>query len=90
VVRVNDLITFGATTSAVLGHDRIAEAADVRRRTVPPVRKAEGTGLSNVGLGSGFGADGGVMRADQVQGTAVVRIPVADQGIPPRWRPVRC
>lgn len=59
--------------------------------------KVEGTGLPGAGIGTRFGAtgvDGVDMWMDQVQGTALVRIPVADavddRGIPPRRTPVRC
>ena len=81
--------TFGAVTSPVLGYSWTGEAARVRR-TVPPVRKVEGTGLPFAGFGtSGVTVLG--MGADQVQRSVVIRIPAdADPGIPPRRGPVRC
>lgn len=87
---MNDFITIGAAASPVLSLGLTGKAADARR-TVPPVHKVKGTSLPVAGAGAFFGAVGAVMAADQVQGTGVDRIPaVADPGIPPRWRPVRC
>ena len=91
---MNDFITIGAATSPVLVSGRSGEAASARR-TVPPVQKVEGTGLPIGGFGTGFVASGVAVvltGADRVRGaTTTVRMPaVAEQGIPPRWRPVRC
>lgn len=90
---MNDFITIGAATPPVLSCGWAGEAADVRR-TVPSVRPAKGTGLPTGGFDTSFDTSGVavvLMGADQVQGATTVRTrAVADQGIPPRWRPVRC
>ncbi len=90
---MNDFITNVAATSPVLVSGRSGEAAGARR-TVPPVPKVEGTGLPIGGFGIGFVASGVAVvltGADRVRGATTVRMPaVAEQGIPPRWRPVRC
>lgn len=81
-----------AATSSVLKL-RTGEAV-VARRTVPPVRKLDGTGLPFVAVttdprSTALGVGAGSVMADQFQGIGVVGDATVP-GIPPRWRPVRC
>jgi hypothetical protein len=87
---MNDISMIGTATSSVLGSIWTGEAASARC-TVPPVRPVKGTSLPIAGGGARFGGVEVLMGADQLQGTGVDRVrAAADQGIPPRWRPVRC
>jgi hypothetical protein len=81
---VIDIIANGAATSTVLSHGWAGEAA-VARRTVPPVHKAEGTGVPTASFGTRV-----AMGADLVQGEVARVRAVTDQGIPPRRGPDRC
>ena len=84
---MNDFIKIGAATSPVLGFGWTGEAAGARH-TAPPVNTVKGTGLPFVGLGALVGVG---VRADQVQGTGVDRMPIAaDPGIPTPRGPAGC
>ena len=84
---MNDFMTIGPATSPVLGLGWTGEAAGARC-TAPPVQTVKGTGLPFVGRTALAGI---VMKADQAQGTGVIRVRLAAvPGIPPRRVPVRC